>query len=801
MDNENTYKNGHDTIRSLAHNGHSSSRQNGATLIESGISLPEILFITSYPPRECGIATYSQDLIRALNDKFKSSFKISICALESETETHNYADVSPDGQEIKYILNTDHHNAFGKLAESINNNEEIRMVVIQHEFGFFNNKEDDFRKLMELLTKPVVLVFHTILPQPDKTFKGKVLKMINAAEAIVVMTQSSQKILVTDYGVAKEKITVIPHGTHLVPHSDKEQLKNKYGLSGKKVLSTFGLLNAGKNIETTLKALPAVIKQYPDVVFLIIGKTHPSVVKREGYKYRNMLDALIVDLDLQNHIQYLNYYLPLPELLEYLQLTDIYLFTSKDPNQAVSGTFSYALSCGCPIISTPIPHAREVLRDDAGIIVDFENPGQLTDAILSLLNDEQRRINISLNGLHRMASTAWENAAIAHARLFEQIGDGTISLDYTLPPINLAHLKKMTTDFGIIQFSKINQPDISSGYTLDDNARALIAMCQYFELTKDKTALKYIRLYFSFIKYCMQPEGYFLNYVDKDRHFTEQNQTTNLADANGRAIWALGHLIFMDTVLPQDLIRDAELTLHIALLNVNKIYSTRAMSFIIKGLYYRNANSHTPSDTSLLKHLADRLVHMYRHESSAEWCWFENYLTYANSTLPEALLCAWLATGDPIYKEIARSSFDFLLSKTFFDKKIKVICNKNWLHKGKEALADGPGGEQPIDVAYTILALKKFYEAFKEEEYLDKMKIAFSWFLGNNHLNQIIYNPLTGGCYDGLEDHYVNLNQGAESTVSYLMARLTLEKYRGNTPKTIRKIEHRAKFIRNPQPV
>lgn len=750
------------------------------------IKLPEILFITSYPPRECGIATYSQDLIKALNNKFDQSFKIEICALESENEKHNYAD------EIKHILNTDHPNAFTRLATTINNDADIRMVMIQHEFGFFQKKEAEFKQFLEALAKPVVIVFHTVLPRPDESLKVKVQQISNDAMAIVVMTHASARILVNDYGVLRGKITVIPHGTHLVLHSDKKLLKKKYNLSGKTILSTFGLLSSGKSIETTLEALPAIVEKNPNILFLILGKTHPSVIKQEGEKYRKTLEAKVEELQLQPHVQFINRYIHLPELLEYLQLTDIYLFTSKDPNQAVSGTFCYAISCGCPIISTPIPHAREVLRNDAGIVIDFENSQQLSEAVNRLLIDEQLKKNISSNGLHRMASTAWENSAIAHAILFDKIGGDHFSLHYNLPDINLDHIKKLTTDFGMIQFSRLNQPDISSGYTLDDNARALIAMCQHFELTIDETDIKYITIYYNFIKHSLQAEGYFLNYVNEQKRFTEQNNKTNLADANGRAIWALGYLISMSALLPTELAADAELTMQHALSNVLNIHSTRAIGFALKGLYYCNTgkvigrelivrtgeSTHyelLTTNLGLIKQLANRLVQMYRHEAGEEWQWFESYLTYANSILPEAMLCAWLATGEITYKEIAKSSFDFLLSKIFIENGIKVISNKTWLHRGMESDPHEIGGEQPIDVAYTVLALSKFNEVFKDEDYSQKMEIAFNWFLGNNHLHQIIYNPCTGGCYDGLEENIVNLNQGAESTVSYLMARLTVE--------------------------
>jgi len=745
---------------------------NGIRMTPIENTLSEILFITSYPPKECGIATYSQDLVNALNNTFNHSFKINICPLAVENEQYVYAKTP------EYTLNPNSKISFIKLAFRINKNNRIKTVVIQHEFGFFSKEKKKFLQFLQTLNKPIVIAFHTVLPNPDELLKIKVQQISSIAESIIVMTHASEKILIKEYGIPKQKITVIAHGTHLVPHLDNGFLKNKYALSGKKVLSTFGLLSSGKSIETTLEALPAIIKQNPDVLFLIIGKTHPSVVQQEGEKYRQMLEAKVEALHLHDHVQFINYFLPLPNLLEYLQLTDIYLFTSKDPNQAVSGTFSYAISCGCPVISTPIPHACEVLKNDAGIIIDFEDAEKLSKAVISLLNNEPLRKKISSNGLHRIAPTAWENAAIAHAMLFERMSNGQILLHYNTPNINLDHIKKLTTDVGIIQFSIINQPDINSGYTLDDNARAMIAMCQHFALTKDEVDLQYIYTYFNFIKFCLQPEGYFLNYVSEEQKFTTQNNDTNLEDANGRAIWALGYLISISNILPVQLTADAASTMQTALLNAPKIHSTRAMAFIIKGLYYHNTKNKSPHHTLLITELANRLVQMYRHECDEEWQWFEGYLTYANSILSEAMLCAWLATNNMVYKEIAQSSFDFLLYKIFTEKTLNVISNKTWLNKDDAIITHKiNGGEQPIDVAYTIIALGKFYEVFKDEKYMHKMKIAFSWFLGNNHLHQIMYNPCTGGCFDGLEEDDVNLNQGAESTVSYLMARLTVEKY------------------------
>lgn len=731
-------------------------------------NLSGILLISSYPPRECGIATYSQDLIKALNNKFSHSISIQVCALESGVIDFSYP------EEVKYILKTSIAEEYEKLASAINQDHRIEIVLIQHEFGFFKGQEQAFLQFLHELSKPVVIVFHTVLPHPNEALKSEIKRMEEVCEAIIVMTHISAGILTTDYELSPQKISVIAHGTHLVLHVNNKYLKKKYGLTGRKVLTTFGLLSSGKSIETTLEALPSIIIQNPEVIFLIIGKTHPEVVREEGEKYREMLLQLVEQYTLKEHVIFINNYLALPELLEYLQLTDIYLFTTNDPNQAVSGTFAYAMSCACPIISTPIPHAREVLTEDTGIIINFRNSRQLAQGVMRLLNDESLRRNISSNTLQNIVSTVWENSAVAHAMLFEELGGGKITIQYNLPPINLNHLNQMTTQTGIIQFSKINQPDICTGYTLDDNARALVAMCMHYKLTGNHNDVLSIQKYLSFIKFCQQPDGDFLNYVDKDNHFTPQNKITNLDDANGRAVWALGFVISMKDHLPLEIATEAKAIIDKSMHHLGFVHSTRAMAFAIKGLYYCYSGIKSPETLALLKVFANRLVQMYKHESDEIWEWFEGYLTYANSVLPEAMLDAWLLTRETIYREIALSSLNFLLRQTFNENGIEVISNKKWLQKGGVA---AHFGEQPIDVSYAVLTLNKFYEVFGNEDYYKKMEIAFNWFLGKNRLHQIIYNPCTGGCYDGLEETHVNINQGAESTVSYLLARLTMEKY------------------------
>jgi len=727
---------------------------------------PEIIFISTFPPKVCGIATYCYDLIQSLKLKFRDSFSIIICPMETEDESFQYEE-NPE-----YRLNTSDAISYVELADKINKNDNIQLVMLQHEFGFFTEAKNGLLLFLQNIEKDIIITFHTVLPKPDRELKEKVKEISLLVKSIIVMTGISADILINDYDISSDKITVIPHGTHLLPFIDKISLKAKYGFKDKKVLSTFGLLGSGKNIETTLEALPEIISENPDVMFLIIGKTHPGIIKYEDEKYRDFLHDTVKRLHLEKHTYFINKYLPLNELLDYLQLTNIYLFTSKDRNQAVSGTFSYAISCGCPIVSTPIPHALEVLNEDLGIIIDFEAPKQLAAAVNRLLKNEIVQEKLRSNSLEKMAPTAWENSSISHALLFQQYSKDKMTLHYTFPMINLSHIKNMTTDFGMIQFSKINKPDIDSGYTLDDNARAMIVACRHYELSRDESDLNLISTYLELIKFCQQPDGSFLNYINQHKEFAKQNYETNLEDSNGRAIWALGYLLSIKTILPQQFSDEADSIIEKSLSSIENIHSTRAMAFIIKGLHYQNSESNIP----LLKKLANRLVKMYQHEKHKDWHWFESYMTYGNSVLPEALLCAWITTQDEMYKQVANESFKFLLSKIFIKGGIKVISNKGWLQKETVKSTESIGGEQPIDVAYTILTLSTFYKVFKDEKYSQMMINAFSWFLGKNHLHQIIYNPATGGCYDGLEEKNVNLNQGAESTVSYLMARLCFSK-------------------------
>lgn len=733
---------------------------------------PELVFITSYPPRECGIATYSQDLRNAIQEKFGASFCLKICALEYEESKYNYP------EEVKYRLQTQCEMSYFELTEKLNNDKNITSIFLQHEFGLFGGDYGEkIVPFLKLITIPVTTTLHTVLPNPNTNLLEVVKKIVDYSEKIIVMTNNSASILIKDYGIDSNKINVIPHGTHLISQNNTSILEQKNEFKDRIVLSTFGLVSEGKSIETALDALPKIIVKFPNVIYLIIGKTHPEVSKREGEKYRESLYEKVEKLNLKNNVQFINKYLALPELIKYLQQTDIYLFTAKDPNQAVSGTLAYAMACGCPIISTPIPHAKELI-DGAGVNFDFQNSAQLADETIKLLYQPRLMKEMRLNALHKINPTCWQNSALSHIALAEsKLVNIKDIMKYKLPQINLDHFKRMTTQDGFIQFAEISTPDIDSGYTIDDNARALIAMVKHYEITKDIGDLFLIETYLNFLLYCQQEDGSFLNYVDKLGNFTSNNLNENLEDSNGRTIWALGEFVSHSDLFPNEFIDKANLAIENSIKNILNFKSPRAISFSIKGLYWYDLKNNSEKVTKIITQLADNLVSKYRGVSDDNWSWYENYLTYANSLLPEAMLYASLKTESKLFKKIAKKTFDFLLNITFKEEQIKVVSNKGWNHKGKEA---NNYGEQPIDVAYTIIALHTFYEVFQDKEYYDKMVVAFNWFLGKNHLNQIVYNPKSGGCYDGLEEKHINLNQGAESTISYLMARLVFEKSKFN---------------------
>lgn len=735
--------------------------------LQKGIKM---LLVSSYPPRECGIATFSNDIVNAVKIVFGDTLPVEVCALQNSEQHFEY------NNEVSYILPVDSLEHYRMVAEKINERNDIGLVCIQHEFGLFRGEYGDYiLSFILALNKPIVTVFHTVLPNPDEKRKKIVHAIADLSDRIIVLTKNSQTILTTNYSVEKTKTIVIPHGNHNVLWEQKNILKNIYGFSDKIVMSTFGLISQNKGIETVLHALPEIVKKNPEVIFLVIGKTHPEIIRQDGEIYRDSLINIVQELHLENNVIFINEYLQLSELLEYLTLSDIYLFSSKDPNQAVSGTFAYAMSCGCTVISTPIPHAVEALVNGNGILLNsFENSEEFKNAILYLIENKEERIAMGKNAFSLSHATNWENIAIQYRLLFDQLTNREEDLRFNFPPIKLDHIKKLTTDFGILQFSKFSQPDPESGYTLDDNARALINMVLYNKVYPDKNTLKLATTYLNFIEGIQQNNGWFDNYKDFEHQLTNQNKEVNLEDANGRALWSLGTVISHRDSLPLEMICQAVKCWDKALKRIDDIKSPRAIAYALKGLYHYYSIYKDEEIKTNIEKLADELLRHYNINSAENWCWYEDYMTYANNVLPEAMMYSYLVTKNAKYKKIAAITFDFLLSHYFMKGQLKVISNRGWFKKENERIFYG---EQPIEVATTIIALDLFYEVTRNKKYRDQLKLAFIWFLGNNHLKQIMYNPENGASYDGLEDKHININQGAESTLCYFKARLIMEKY------------------------
>lgn len=725
-----------------------------------------ILFMSTFPPTECGIATYTTDLINGIMSEFGKSIKCLRADLTDDTSRTNKA---------RLLIDPKSKQDFSRAAKEVNEDESISMVHIQHEFGLFGGDFGNYLlEFLEVIKKPVILTFHSVLPNPSEELKKTVQRLAFFASGIVVMTKKSAEILEGDYLITPKIIKVIPHGTHLIRWAETKKAKKKLGLNHRFLMSTFGLLGPGKGIETALKAIPEIIKIFPQALYLVLGKTHPNLIKNGKDEYREYLKDLVEEFKIKNNVIFIDRYLELEELLDFLKATDIYLFTSKDPNQAVSGTFAYAMSCGCPIIATSIPHTREILTPELGYIIDIGDYQKLSLKTLELLKNQTKREAMSIMAFRKTYATAWENTAVKTVKIYSGLPGLSGILNFDFPEIKLDHIERLTTSDGIIQFSKLCIPNLESGFTLDDNARALTAMAMHYGIFNNIKDLQFIDTYLNFIESCQQPDGHFINYLDPNFQVHIQNDYVNLEDSNARAVWALGIVGSMKDILPKEHVKRAEESLAKYLTHDKAINSPRALGFSIKGLFSYSKNHHDSLISEQINSMAERLLHRYNLNRSNTWRWFEDYMTYANSILPEAMLYAYLYTGKNIYKEVALESLDFLLSHMFVDGQFKVISNRGWLHRGKQPKRYG---EQPIDVSCTIQTLDIFYQTFRIPNYKIMMKTAFSWFLGNNHLHQIVYNPLTGGCCDGLEKEEVNINQGAESAICYLLARLTVEPY------------------------
>lgn len=727
----------------------------------------KVVYLSTFPPRECGIATFTEDLVNAMDDFLSPSVGSKIVAMEPDEKgktAHRYP-----SKVFLTILQNDKE-AYIKAAQKINRDKEASLVSIQHEFGIFGGEYGayllDFLKAVEI---PVVITFHTVLPRPDELMKETVVKISEEASSVVVMTESSKKILIDEYGILEEKVSIVPHGIHAVEYSLPSDAKKSLGFGEHLIVTTFGLLSRGKGIEYVIEALPDVVKKFPSLIYLVLGATHPVVVRQEGEIYRQSLEARVKALGLEKNILFYNKYFPLHELLEFLKATDIYIAPPQNPNQAVSGTLSYALGTGRPVISTAFKQAQEYITPDVGTLVGFGSSESFTHALNDMLRDQTRLLALGKNAYFKTRHSTWQNVAIEYSKIFSALSPAfaAVSDEKMIPPRKLDHLFTLTDDFGIIQFANLNEPDISSGYTLDDNARALMVAIE--------AAPKLVPIYLDFIEKCQTEEGIFVNYVHGDRTLDlDMNKKTNLEDANGRAMFALATVIASGNASREHRLKAARL-LDASIRAKKRYQSPRANAFKIKCFAELIKRKHRIEGVDLKEEmiaLADNLVSLYDRTHSKEWQWFEDALTYSNAVLPEALLSAYEVVPSRKYVEVAEITLNFLIIKSFIHGIYVPIGQEGWYRKG------GPRNlfdQQPEDATAMILALDKAFEMTKKKNYEVLKLKTFGWFLGENILKQVVYDRTTGGCFDGVRNSGVNLNQGAESTLSYLIARMTFK--------------------------
>lgn len=727
-----------------------------------------IAFLSTFPPRQCGIATFTADLTSAIDQMFAPS-------IESKVAAMNVSDVSHLPYPDRVILQISQPNEKDYVAAALKLNqlEKVQLINIQHEFGIFGGEYgSNLLLFLEKIKKPVIVTFHTVLPTPNEKLLKVVQEIARFSKGITVMTDLSKKILENDYGLSPNQIQVIPHGIHNVPYKTSENAKLALGLSGRLVLSTFGLLSSVKGIEYVIEALPPVVKKFPNVQFIVAGVTHPVVLASEGEKYRNFLIKKVYDLGLTNHVLFFNTYFDVGKLLKILEATDLYLSPSLDPNQAVSGTLSYALGSGRPVISTAFAQAKEDITDEVGILVDFKKPQAFTEAIIKLLEDDSLRLKMGKKAYFRTRHMTWENVAFSYLKYFSKL-DPMLGLGQRkLPPIRIAHLAKLTDKFGIIQFAKLTEPDISSGYTLDDNARALVVAALHYKKFRTSALLRLVSIYLNFVCGLAKPNGYFDNYVNEHRKIDEQrNLAESSEDASARALYALAQ-ISVNGEVPKRLREKAHSTFEKSFVKGVSFTAPRAIAFYTKGLSLLLSKWKEPKTLGALIKECEQLVNFYNKNHSPDWEWFEPVLTYSNAILPEALLLGYKITGEKKYLEIAKTTFDFLIKHSFKDGIYIPIGQSGWFPKGGERQYFD---QQPEDAAATVEALNTMFQVTNDESYKELADRAFNWFLGDNLLGQIVYDWATGGCYDGVGEKSVNLNQGAESTISYLLARFSFE--------------------------
>jgi glycosyltransferase involved in cell wall biosynthesis len=738
-----------------------------------------IAFVGNYLPRECGIATFTTDLCTALAAEYGEGRLFAIPVNDPDSR-YEYP------KQVRLELEQEDLASYERAADFLNFNGND-LVCLQHEYGIYGGSAGShILTLLRKLKMPLVTTLHTVLRDPDTDQRSVLEEIAQLSDRMVVMSELAASLLREVYAIPGGKIDVIPHGVPDLPFMDPNYFKDKFGTEGKSVLLTFGLLSPNKGIENVIQALPAILVRQPNVVYIVSGVTHPHIRRREGERYREGLQALAEQLGVSDHLIFDNRFVSTEELIEHVGAADIYITPYRHEAQVVSGTLAIALGAGKAIVSTPYWHAKELLAEGRGVIVPFQSPNAIAEAVIALLENDAERHAMRKRAYLYSRGTTWAKTARAYMASFQrarferslqpraaQPGGLAAEPDDLLPELNPSQLLTLTDGTGILQHAIFTVPNTREGYTTDDNARALMVSILLDENPEYAGRREYPNLshrYLSFLWLAFHADtGRFRNFLDYDRKWLED---VGSDDSHGRALWALGKVLGASQNAG---LRGAAGRLFEAAAPVTLTFtSPRAWAFSILGM--QAYLDWFPGDRAVQgarNALANKLLDIYERSHSEKWKWFEKSLSYSNARLSQALILAGWRSDNQKMIEAGMDSLKWLVAEQQRgDEDIFVPIGSHgfYIEGNEKARFD----QQPVEACATVSACLEVYNLTLESQWLEEARRAFRWFLGRNDLRVPLYDASTGGCRDGLHPDRVNENQGAESTLSFLMALLEM---------------------------
>ena len=732
-----------------------------------------VAFIGNYIPRQCGIATFTYDMATWAKAALNPASDVFVVAMNDRPEGYDYPPM------VRFEVQAGNPRDYPRAADYLNMSD-IDLVCLQHEFGIYGGPKGIYiADLLRDLRKPVVTTAHTVLPDPEPDRAAAMGEVAEFSDAIVVMSRKSIDFMEEYYSVPRQKLHMIHHGVPDVPFADSDQYKPRWGLQGKTVLLTFGLLHPRKGIEYMIKAMPQIVERFPDAVYVVLGATHPPVKHREGEKYRFSLKNLARDLGVEDNVIFYDRFVTLEELTHFIAACDIYVTPYLDMNQIVSGTLAYAMGLGKPVISTPYYYAVELLAEGTGIVVPVREPEAMSEATLDLLGDPDRMLKMRKNAYALGRKMIWPEVSREYVDLFDKVLAGRKVapavapaqrkpiLLRDLPRPRLDHLVRMTDGTGIIHSAHFDIPDRSSGYYTEDNAMALAVAVLSHVQSGDETSHALARTYLGLLQYMQKPDGKFHAHLNYDRTFADQ---VDGQECQGKALEALGIAIALEE--DDALVSFAKLIFDDALKDLDLTYP-RAQSYAICGCYHyltRFPGASLPE--AALGRMAGEIADSYELNSSSDWQWFEDELTYANGLMPRALLLAYRLTKDERYREVALESLEFLTRTCYAQGYFDLVGDQGFCPRGGER---AKFNQLPIEATSLVEAYIDAFTIVRDDRYLELARTAFEWFLGRNALNQPLYDFADFSCSDSLMLHGVNPDKGAEATIYWLLALLRVQ--------------------------